>query len=217
VLGRGAFAAARVAVQRSTGQRVAIKSIRKSRLEGLSPEWANARREVEVMYTLTGHPNIPNLLDTFEDNTHVHLVMDLCAGGGLLERVVEKGRYSEPEAAAVMRAVLGAAAYAHEMGCTHRDIKLDNLMYADASGDSSAVRLVDWGFATFLRPGERLKGLCGTSYYVSPEVLSGTYDERADIWSCGVVLYVMLSGRPPFTGRNESVFRKIVDDGVPEM
>ncbi|KIZ00131.1 calcium-dependent protein kinase [Monoraphidium neglectum] len=160
------------------------------------------------------------IVEAFEDDAHVHVVMDLCSGGGLLQRVVDQGPLSEREAAAVMRSLLEAVAYAHDMGVMHRDIKLDNLMWRDASRDPGHVTLIDWGFSTWVPAprAARLKGLCGTSFYVAPEVLSGAYDERADVWSCGVVLYVLLCGRPPFGGgRTEAVFRQIRDDGVPAM
>ncbi|KIY92961.1 hypothetical protein MNEG_15002 [Monoraphidium neglectum] len=84
--------------------------------------------------------------------------------------------------------------------------------------DNAPIKLCDWGFASFIKPGQKLKGLAGTCYYVAPEVIMGTYDERADVWSCGVLLYVLLSGRPPFCAhKDEDVFRMVVEDGVPNM
>ena len=243
ILGTGAFATVRAAVERATGRRAAVKSVHKRRLEGLAREWADARREVQVMALVGGHPNVPTLLGAYEDAHYVHLVMERCAGGGLLERVVERGPRGEREAAALAHALLSALAHAHDLGACHRDVKLDNLLLADgvdgseggsghgygyggrdeaatAARAGAALRLVDWGFGAFVRPGAgRLRGLCGTSYYIAPEVLTGgPYDEQADVWSAGVVLYALLCGRPPFDGgRTEAIFRQIVDDGVPDM
>lgn len=100
----------------------------------------------------------------------------------------------------------------------HPTPQLDNMLLTDDSECPSSIKLVDYGFSTFTKPGEKLRGLVGTSYYIAPEVLTGTYDERADVWSIGVVLYILLCGRPPFSAtRQEAVFRQIVDDGVPNM
>ncbi|GBG00457.1 calcium-dependent kinase [Raphidocelis subcapitata] len=218
VLGRGAFATTRVCVERASGARYACKTVYKQRLEGLSQEWADVRREVQVMHHLGDHPNIARLVEAFEDEGSVHMVVDLCSGGGLLDRVMARGRFPEREAAALVRSLLRAVAYAHDLGCTHRDIKLDNLLLADDSGSADSLRLIDWGLSTFVRPGAKLKGLCGTSFYIAPEVVSGAYDERADVWSVGVVAYVLLSGAPPFSGgRTKAILRRIVDDGVPDM
>ncbi|GBF87805.1 calcium-dependent kinase-like protein [Raphidocelis subcapitata] len=220
-LGRGAFAAAWLGVERATGRRVAVKSIPKSRLEGLSREWADVRREVQVMHTLEGHPNMVELLGAYEDEDQVHLVMELCAGSCLLERVMAEGRCREHEAAALIRSLLEVLAHAHDLGIAHRDVKLDNLLFSDTLERPSGLKLADWGFAAFAGRGpsaRRLHGVCGTSYYIAPEVITGAYDERADVWSAGVVLYVLLCGRPPFcAGKTEDVFREILECDGPDM
>ncbi|KIZ02568.1 hypothetical protein MNEG_5392 [Monoraphidium neglectum] len=217
VLGRGSYATARVAVEKGTGRHFACKTICK---KGLSEdEQRRVRREVSVMYHLAGHPNVIKLEDAFEDDTYVHLVMELCSGGEMVQRILNKGAYTERGAAAIMRSILEAVAYAHDMGCMHRDIKIDNCMLLDASPDAP-VKLVDWGFSSFVQPGKKLHKLCGTIAYLAPEVVAGSYDERADVWSCGVVLYAMLAGRLPFNGSTqEEVLNIIKSDtkGVPDM
>lgn len=217
VLGWGAYATTRLCVEKATGRHFAVKAIRK---KGLShDERKRVRRELQVLHHLSGHPNIVRLADAYEDDNSVHLVMELCSGGEMLERIVSKGKYTERDAAEVMRSILEAVAYAHEMGCVHRDIKIENCLMLDAS-PCAPVKVVDWGYSTFLRPGEKLHKLCGTSTYLAPEVLEGCYDEKADIWSCGVVLFVMLAGRLPFVGKTQQEVMDLIRDektGVPDM
>jgi len=125
VLGSGAFATTRLCLDRLTGQhRLACKSIVKKRLAGLSKDWADVQKEIQVMLHLRGHPNMVQLIDSFEDEGYVHLVMELCAGGCILERVMEEGYYSEEDAAGLIRSLLEVLAYAHDMGTVHRDIKV---------------------------------------------------------------------------------------------
>jgi calcium-dependent protein kinase len=253
-LGRGQFGVARLARCRSTGGEVAIKSISKRHLEqcsgGKPPgggSGVDVRREVEVLRHLSPHPRIVRLIDALEDECSVHLVLELCRGGELVDAVEAAGRFTEKDAAAAMRALLEAVAFCHEMGVCHRDLKLDNLLIADDGGgggggggrDSlssphypgscstttassslsqrvSRIKANDFGLSTFVRDGERLRGLCGTAFYVAPEILAekdkrGYCGKRADIWSCGVILYIMLSGQPPFyADRDEDVFRQIL-------
>ncbi|KAI8471958.1 MAG: kinase-like domain-containing protein [Monoraphidium minutum] len=217
VIGRGSYASTHVCVERATGRHFACKAIVKEGLTG--DERRRVRREVSVMYHLAGHPNIVRLVDAFEDEAHVFLIEELCSGGEMVERILSKGTYTERDAAGILRSILEAVAYAHDMGCMHRDIKVENCLLLDRSPDAP-VKLVDWGYSSFLAPGLKLHKLCGTACYLAPEVIAGTYTERADVWSCGVVLYVMLAGRLPFNGgTQEEVMAIIKSDakGVPDM
>ncbi|GBF87804.1 calcium-dependent kinase-like protein [Raphidocelis subcapitata] len=216
VLGRGAYGTTRRARDRETSAAVAVKSMTKARLCEAG-DGGDVRRELDVMLHLSGHPNVVELLDSFEDSAYVHLVMELCTGGDLVHRLSEKGSYTERDAAAIIRTVLKVLEYAHDLGVAHRDIKPDNCLLKDDS-DEAAIKVCDWGFAAFVRPDKPLTALCGTCYYCAPEVVMGAYDERADVWSAGAMLYVLLCGRPPFYAlRDEDVLRKVVDDGVPNM
>ncbi|KIY96073.1 Calcium/calmodulin-dependent protein kinase type 1D [Monoraphidium neglectum] len=138
VLGRGAFATTRLCVDKGSGKEFACKSIHKKRLEGLTKDWTDVRREMQVMYHLAGHPSMPQIQYACEDQNYVHIVshvshwplygdtetvMELCSGGELVDRIIDKGKYTERDAAAIMRTVLDLVAYAHELGCVHRDIK----------------------------------------------------------------------------------------------
>lgn len=231
-LGTGAFAVTHRALHRATGEHCACKSVDKAHAREAAAGGGGAAaarssdgssghgaHEARALRSLSGHPHIIALEDAFEDEAHVHLVMELCEGGSLLEAVMARGRYPEAEAAAIMRALLSAIAHAHGRGWVHRDIKLDNLLFKDADGSPASLRLIDFGLSSPFTPGEKLTGLRGTSFYIAPEVLSSpSYDEKADVWSCGVVAYTLLCGRPPFSGaRQEAIWRHIVNDGIPDM
>jgi calcium-dependent protein kinase len=254
VLGRGQFGVAREATCVQTGERVAVKTIPKRRLKGIDRALVDVRREVEVLRHLSPHPRIVRLIDALEDDGAVHLVLELCEGGELVDAVAAEGRFTERDAAAAMRALLEAVSYCHELGVAHRDLKLDNLLIGSSSSSSpsasasrttsggvvadggtpppapllercASIKANDFGLASFVKDGERVHDLCGTAFYVAPEVLecssgggkkgSKGYDAKAaDIWACGVILYIMLSGVPPFFAeKDEDVFRQILQGG----
>jgi serine/threonine protein kinase len=165
----------------------------------------------------TTHPTRHHRHRNNHNHNTVHMIMELCEGGDLVHRITTRGSYTERDAAQVTRTLLEVLAYAHDMGVVHRDIKPDNcLMMSDA--DDALLKLADWGFACFYNGRRKLRGVAGTCYYIAPEVVMGEYDEKVDIWSAGVMLYVLLCGAPPFYAvRDDDVFRRVVDDGVPPM
>lgn len=195
------------AVERSTHVERAVKMIRKVD----ATDVGRAVQEVAIMKVLD-HPNIAKLFETFQDDDYLYLVMELCSGGDLLDRLLDTGAYNEFQAAVVLRTVLMTLNYMHANGYVHRDIKPENVMFKDARRDvlTSALRLVDFGFARKLPDGKEGKDKVlmttkvGSPLYVAPEVIEGEYDERCDIWSCGVLCYVLLCGYPPFIGANDA-------------
>ncbi|KAK3010548.1 hypothetical protein RJ639_011159 [Escallonia herrerae] len=154
--------------------------------------------EPKLLHLLSGHPNIIQLFHIYEGDDFLLLVTDLCDSPDLYDRV-SKGPLSEPEAAGILSSLMGAIGYCHRLGVAHRDIKPDNVLF-----DSwNRLKLADFGSAEWFGGNERraMSGVVGTPYYVAPEVLSGReYNEKVDVWSAGVVLYVMLAGVPPFYG-----------------
>ncbi|EYU23402.1 hypothetical protein ABFS82_01G066800 [Erythranthe guttata] len=199
-LGRGQFGVTHLVTHRETRRAFACKSIAVRKLA--APDDAAAvRREVQIMHHLTGHRNIVELREVFEDRRHVHLVMDLCAGGELFERIVSKGHYSERGAAGLCRQIVTVVHACHSMGVMHRDLKPENFLFFDSDEDSP-VKAIDFGLSVFFKPGDTFKDLVGSAYYVAPEVLRRNYGAEVDIWSAGVMLYVLLSGVPPFWGEN---------------
>eukprot|EP00878_Enallax_costatus_P023431 GHUV01024924.1.p1 GENE.GHUV01024924.1~~GHUV01024924.1.p1 ORF type:complete len:422 (+),score=89.91 GHUV01024924.1:936-2201(+) len=216
VIGSGLFGCIRLAVEKATERQYACKSINKSRLLG-SEEVADVKQELQIMHYLSGHPHIIHIKEALEDHVYVHLIMELCTGGDLVDRIMAKGRYTERDAAAVIRTVLEVAAYCHEMGVVHRDLKPDNFLLADPSDDAN-LKATDFGMSVFLKPGQRLSRECGTAFYMAPEVLMKDYDQSADVWAVGVILYILLCGTPPFEDQDDDViFRMIVEDGKPDF
>ncbi|WIA30466.1 hypothetical protein OEZ86_000550 [Tetradesmus obliquus] len=215
VLGAGYYGTTRIAVHKGTGEVFACKSINKSRLG--DGDAANVRSELQIMHHLAGNPNIVTLHEAFEDHVYVHLIMELCSGGDLVERIMSKGSYTERDAAAAVRKMLEVVAYCHELGVVHRDLKPDNFLLSDPT-ERADLKATDFGLSTFIKPGQQLSEVCGTAYYMAPEVLLRSYTEKADVWALGVVLYILLCGRPPFEhALDEEIFRMVVDNGVPDF
>ncbi|KAG2493172.1 hypothetical protein HYH03_008594 [Edaphochlamys debaryana] len=235
-LGQGSFGVVHAATHRTTGQAVAVKSIRKSLLR--PEDVGKLRREVEILHHLAGHPNISLLLGVHEDPTHLHLVLELYQGGDLYDAIIAVGRHSERAAADMMRVVLGAVSYCHAMGVAHRDIKPENFMLtvpskaadkkprksrfgADPSAPapepeapiSTRLKLIDFGLSAFCTDVVPLREVVGTSYYVAPEVLERCYGRAADIWSCGIILHVLLTGSAPFNGKNDQEIVEAIRKG----
>ncbi|KAJ6841727.1 calcium-dependent protein kinase 1 [Iris pallida] len=166
------------------------------------------------MHHLTGHRNIVELKDVFEDRAAVHLVMELCEGGELFERIVQRGHYSEKKAAELCRQIVTVVHNCHSLGVMHRDLKPENFLFLTKDEDSP-LKSIDFGLSTFFKPGETFKELVGSAYYVAPEVLRRDYGPEADIWSAGVILYILLTGVPPFWADNEQgIFQAILRGNI---
>ncbi|CAI5475252.1 unnamed protein product, partial [Closterium sp. Yama58-4] len=212
-LGSGQFGVTRVAVCRATGEKFACKTINKAALKSKSDE-DDVRREVTIMEMVKTHPKVVKLKEVFENEQAIHLIMELCSGGELFDRIKERRRYSEREAALVMRAVLGVLQSCHQRHhVLHRDIKPENILLAHPSSPTD-VRVIDFGISTILKPGSKpLSDFVGSLYYIAPEVIEGSYGFPADVWSAGVVLYVLLAGVPPFWAKTEADVTKAIREG----
>uniref|UniRef100_A0A0G4I6M8 non-specific serine/threonine protein kinase n=1 Tax=Chromera velia CCMP2878 TaxID=1169474 RepID=A0A0G4I6M8_9ALVE len=199
VLGTGINGAVRVGTHKSTGRKVAIKTLS---TENISPKKAHMLHNEVSIYLSLDHPNIAKLFEVYEDEKAVHLVMELCTGKELYDRLASRKKYSEADAAKVTSQMLSAINYCHNHRICHRDLKLENWVYANAS-ENAPLKLIDFGFSRIFNPGVPMTAMHGTVYYVSPEVLEGCYNEECDIWSIGVIVYMLLSGSPPFNGSSD--------------
>ncbi|XP_059450473.1 calcium-dependent protein kinase 26 isoform X2 [Corylus avellana] len=201
-LGWGQFGVIRVCSDKLTGEVLACKSIAKDRL--VTPEDVRSvKLEIEIMTKLSGHPNVVDLKAVYEEENYVHLVMELCAGGELFHQLEKHGRFSESEARVRFRHLMQVILYCHENGVVHRDLKPENILLA-TKATSSPIKLADFGLATYIKPGQSLHGLVGSPFYIAPEVLAGGYNQAVDVWSSGVILYILLSAMPPFWGKTKS-------------
>jgi len=206
-LGEGAYGQVRIGVHKQSRAVRAIKTIMKARVGNMQ----RLEHEIGIM-KLMDHPNIIKLHETFVDDRSVDLVMELCTGGELFDRVINAGHFTEGTAAVVMQQIMRAVFYMHESGIVHRDLKPENFLFLNKGPiETNVLKIIDFGLSCAQKPaGEYLKTKVGTPYYVSPQVLMGRYDHMCDIWSCGVIMYVLLAGYPPFNGSNDAeIFRKV--------
>ncbi|KAK1444665.1 serine/threonine-protein kinase [Babesia gibsoni] len=207
-LGKGSYGQVLKARHKETGETNAVKIIRKANIENAM----RMKREISIMKTLD-HPNIVKLLEVYEDEDCLYLVMEMCAGGELFDEIVRRGCFDEKYAATMMRQIFSAVAYCHKRSILHRDLKPENILYANMT-DESPIKVIDWGFATKCYEQHKFHTLVGTPYYVAPEVLLGNYDKSCDMWSAGVIMFIMLVGYPPFHGNDNATILKNVKRGT---
>jgi calcium-dependent protein kinase len=199
-IGEGSYGYVCKAVDKNTKHVRAIKSISKAQMK--NPE--RFKQEIEIMKTMT-HPNIIRLFETFEDHRQIYLVMELCTGGELFDRIIDAGHFTEVQAAILMCQIIRAIFYMHENFVCHRDLKPENFIFLTKDPiETSSLKLIDFGLSTWFEEGKVLTTKAGTPYYVAPQVLAGRYDHLSDLWSCGVIMYVLLCGYPPFFGETDS-------------
>ena len=195
-IGEGSYGAVRKGTHRTSGQVRAIKIVSKSMIKFL-PKF---RQEISIMKSLD-HPNIIRLYETYEDAAFIYLVMELAEGGELFDQIIDQGFFSEVAAARCVKEMISAVLYLHNHHVCHRDLKPENFLLAQRD-INSPLKMIDFGLSA--RFGEEpMATRSGTPYYVAPEVLRGSYDEKCDMWSIGVLTYVLLCGYPPFNGNTD--------------
>ncbi|KAG5583559.1 hypothetical protein H5410_054186 [Solanum commersonii] len=200
-LGRGEFGVTYLSTDKVSGDVYACKSISKKKLR-TRVDIEDVRREVEIMKHLPKHSNIVTLKDTYEDDNAVHIVMELCEGGELFDRIVARGHYTERAAAAVTRTIVEVIQMCHKHGVMHRDLKPENFLFENKK-ETAPLKAIDFGLSVFFKPGERFNEIVGSPYYMAPEVLKRDYGPEVDVWSAGVILYILLCGVPPFWAETE--------------
>ena len=181
------------------------------------------RNEINVL-SKVDHPNIIRLYEVFEDDRYISIIMELCQGGDLFKKINELAEkdqsFSEKEAVKIFKQLMSAVSHCHSQGICHRDLKPDNIIFLNKDPDST-IKIIDFGLSKIfgeLKPimkGNKVEKnimslRVGTAYYMSPEVLQGNYDNKCDIWACGVILYIMLCGYPPFDGESEHDILKAI-------
>ncbi|XP_051137620.1 calcium-dependent protein kinase 26 [Andrographis paniculata] len=195
-LGQGQFGTTYLCTELSTGNEYACKSISKRKLIS-KEDVEDVRREIQIMHHLAGHKNIVTIKGAYEDSLYVHIVMELCSGGELFDRIIQRGHYSERKAAELTKIIVGVVEACHSLGVMHRDLKPENFLLVNKDDDFS-LKAIDFGLSVFFKPGQIFTDVVGSPYYVAPEVLLKHYGPEADVWTAGVILYILLSGVPPF-------------------
>ncbi|CAI2359896.1 unnamed protein product [Moneuplotes crassus] len=193
-----------------TGEYRACKSFIKANYK--SEKISLLYNEVRIL-KMMDHPNIVKVYDYYEDSDRFHIVMEYCEGGELFEYFSKSGAFTEDMASHIMKQILSAIAYLHSQNIIHSDLKAENIMFYYKNDDDLHVKLIDFGMATKYE--EKKSRICGTPYYIAPEVLKNFYDSKADIWSLGVLIYILLVGIPPFKAASlKEVFKKILQGKV---
>lgn len=210
-LGEGSYGMVKRGRKKETGEWRAIKQIDCEKVT----DQKRFEEEIEIQQNLT-HPNIVRLYEVYKDKKYIYLVMELCSGGELFDRIVEESEkhdgesaFDEKDAAAYMKQILEAINYLHSQDFVHRDIKPENFLLSERS--NSEIKVIDFGLAKRHKSTDPpMKTKAGTPYYVAPQVLLGSYDEKCDIWSCGVIAYILMCGYPPFFGdKDEDILRRV--------
>ena len=208
-LGKGGYGKVYEVKNKKTGEIRACKHLSKLSVKNLE----KFEREINILIK-TDHPHIIKLYEFFESQRSLYLIMEQCKGGEVFDRIIEhiqkKKMYSEKDAAYMFRQVMSAIEYCHNQGICHRDLKPENLLYLnDGNENENPIKVIDFGLSQIFI-NRKLKTKVGTAYYVAPEILKGDYNEKCDIWSAGVILYIFLSGSPPFNGPNDNeIYNKI--------
>ncbi|KAH7544391.1 hypothetical protein ACOSP7_030385 [Xanthoceras sorbifolium] len=210
-LGRGQFGVTYLCIENSTGRKFACKSISKRKLVSKNDK-DDIKREIQIMQHLSGQPNIVEFKGAYEDRQSVHLVMELCAGGELFDRIIAKGHYSERAAASICRAIVNVVHVCNFMGVMHRDLKPENFLLS-SKDENALLKATDFGLSVFIEEGKVYRDIVGSAYYVAPEVLRRRYGKEMDIWSAGVILYILLSGVPPFWAEKEKGIFDVILQG----
>jgi len=202
-IGQGGYGLVVVGVHRKTNVTRAIKQISKGSVKNIE----RFKQEIAIMKQMD-HPNVIKLYETYESTKTIHLVMELCLGGELFDRIIQMKKFNEKQAATMMQAMLRSLAYMHENRIMHRDLKPENFLLVEGKEvpiENATLKIIDFGLSARFCPSKpEATTKAGTPYYVAPEVLTGRYTCACDVWSAGVIMYVMLSGHPPFYGADDN-------------
>lgn len=201
-LGSGRNGDVRKCIHKATQDQRVVKIISKSDIPIKLIESREMFKEVEILKTVD-HPNLPRIFEFFEDECKYYIVMELCKGGDLFDKIVEVGVFEEGQAAEIMFQLLSGITYLHSRNIVHRDIKPENVLLT--SKKTLNLKIIDFDTATVFGPGYQ-REMHGTPLYMAPEIVKGKYTEKCDIWSSGMILLIMLTGGPPFDGTDEEIF-----------
>ena len=206
-LGQGSYGHVLRVQSIATGHIYACKKMNKRKITNK----ARFKTEIDLLRA-TDHPNIIKLYDIFEDNVFIYLIMEECTGGEFFDRLAKRAKqnkmYTEKDAAKILKQILQAVNYLHAHGVCHRDLKPENILFSTIAEDSQ-VKLIDFGLSkVFDGDNNTMKGAVGTTFYMAPEVITGKYNEKCDVWACGVIMYIMLCGKPPFYSSDEEELKE---------
>ena len=205
-LGKGGYGKVLEVRHKKTNAIRACKLISKLKIK--EKDLQRIRREINILKK-ADHPNIVKVYEIYETKRSLYIIMEKCNGGELFDRIIDNisknKMYSEKVTAKILLQIMSAINYCHKNGICHRDLKPENILFSNKDNeDNNPIKLIDFGLSQIIDE-KNLKSKVGTAYYVSPEVLSGKYTEKCDVWGAGIILCILLTGEPPFNGPNSGV------------
>jgi len=226
ILGKGSFGLVRViSLKKEPEKKFALKIIEKDKVK---EKVYLLEREIMILRSMD-HPNIINFYETYQDSKYLYIVMEFCSGGDLMDRILHKTHLEEKDVCEIMEKLFSAINYVHKKKIVHRDLKLENVLFSDKTADSE-IKIIDFGLSAIVKakfhsffshetdhqhqdiPND-LNSKVGTPLYVAPEVLKGNYSYECDIWSLGVIMFMLLSGDPPFLATTEEKLFNVIEKG----
>jgi len=210
-LGTGNFATVKLAIHKATGERFACKIIDKKKFSMQSSNRKDSLKdEVNILQAIK-HPNIIAIKEIFESERTLYIILELVTGGELFDRIIDMGHFMEEHARRIFQQIVDAIDYIHDRGIAHRDLKPENILLK--SKNEEIIKVTDFGLSRIISEGSFMKTMCGTPQYLAPEILTNAqqngYGKEVDMWSLGVILYVLLCGYLPFREENGPIFQQV--------
>jgi len=210
-IGEGSYARVCACSNQSTGAQRAVKICEKTRRKRIRK---GLQQELEIMRKLD-HPNIVKLYEHFEDKKYTYFILELCEGGELYDRLVQLGHFTEAQTAVLMQQIFRGVFHMHARKVCHRDLKMENfLLRTEDPVENNRVKICDFGLSKVFQEGEPMTSKCGAPYYTAPQVLAGSYTQASDMWSLGIIMYILLCGYPPFFGDTDAQILSKVRAGI---
>jgi calcium-dependent protein kinase len=215
-LGAGSFGKVYKVIYLPLDQPRAMKVVSKETLQYQDDD-KKFLKEIEVLSQLD-HPNILKVFEYYQDSQNYYVITELCQGGELYEQIYQLNHFSEKEASSIMEQIFSAVIYIHSKNIVHRDLKPENILLENNKEKRNFfIKIIDFGTSNYFDKNTHLTLKVGTPYYIAPEVLKKSYNYKCDIWSCGVILYILLTGSPPFNGSDENEIMRNVAKGKYSM
>lgn len=202
-LGEGSYGMVYLVNHNYSGQQRAMKIIQKKNVENSQKVDTEIMNEIEILKKMD-HPNIVKIFEFYNSTKNYYLITEYCKEGELFDKIVKEGPFDEDFASYIMYQIFSAVNYCHSMSILHRDLKPENILIERKEKNGLKIKIIDFGTAKIFENNKVERKIIGSSYYIAPEVLSKNYNEKCDLWSCGVILYILLSASPPFSGRNDN-------------
>ena len=214
-LGEGSYGKVYKVKEKGTDIFRAMKIVKKRFSYDNPEEEKRIKKEMQILKKLD-HPNIIKVFEFYNDKSEFFIISEICEGGELFDKIVKLKKFTERNAANVMKQILSAIQFCHKNQIIHRDLKPENILIEDKDINNSnfcLIKVIDFGTAEIFKKNTLLSKQIGTPYYIAPEVLNNLYNEKCDMWSCGVIMYILLCGFPPFYGKNDQEIYNSIKSG----